>query len=58
MPSDSCLSCPVLSVTVCLYVTLVYCGLTVSVDMTVQWDNNFIDVTYKLQQYIKTTNNL
>jgi len=26
--------------------------------MTSQWDNNFIDVTHKLQQYIKTTNNL
>jgi len=28
------------------------------VDMTLQWDNNFIDETHKLQQYIKTTNNL
>jgi len=24
--------------------------------MSLQWDNNFIDVTHKLEQYVKTTN--
>jgi len=30
----------------------------VNVDMCLQWGNNFIDVSLKLQQYVKTTNNL
>ena len=28
-----------------------------SVKVTLQWDNNFIDVTIKLQQNLKTTKN-
>jgi len=30
----------------------------VRVDMTLQWDNNFKDVTLKLQQNLMTTKNL
>jgi len=32
------------------------CQLLPYVNISLQWDNNFIDVTHKLEQYVKTTN--
>ena len=31
-------------------------GLVIYVNMTLQWDNNFVDVTLKIQQNYHTTN--